>query len=76
MNVVQELYKVRLYSDAQSEKAAKVYIEQKIREFTKDHPDNLEAEKFDNIKALGKMIKKIKNMEIMSQVRTPNIYIY
>ena len=40
----------------------------KIRELTKDHPDKLEAEKFDNIRALATMIKKIKNMEIMSQV--------
>ena len=47
-----------------------MFIEEKVRQYTKDHPDNIEAEKFDNIKALGKMIKKIKNMEIMSQVGT------
>merc|ERR1719233_935852 len=61
------MYNVRNYATNCGQKDAKTYIDQKIRQFTKEHPDNVEAEKFDNIKELAKMIKKIKNMEIMSQ---------
>ncbi len=39
-----------------------------------DHPDNIELEKFDNIRSLGRIIKKIKNMEIMSQ--EVNFYLF
>ena len=68
--LLQKMYNVRLYPNQNAEKCARMFIEEKVRQYTKDHPDNIEAEKFDNIKALGKMIKKIKNMEIMSQVGT------
>jgi hypothetical protein len=41
---------------------------------SQDHPDNIELEKFDNIRSLGRIIKKIKNMEIMSQ--EVNFYLF
>lgn len=59
---------VKKYWTQESEKEAKDYISAKIKQFTKDHPENVEEAKYDNIKALAKMVKKIKNMEIMSQL--------
>merc|ERR1740128_944421 len=64
---LKEKYSVREYPSPQSEAQAKQFIHDKVRQYTKDHPDTLEAEKFDNIKSLARMVKKIKNMEIMSQ---------
>merc|ERR1712025_1141868 len=61
-------YNVMSYINEISETNAKNFIHQQIRKFTKDHPENVEDEKYDNIKALAKMVKKIKNMEIMSQL--------
>ena len=61
-------YNVFQYCNEKLEKEAKNYISQKIKQFTKDHPETLEEEKYDNIKSLAKMVKKIKNMEIMSQL--------
>merc|ERR1719483_143549 len=59
---------VKKYWTQESEKEAKDYISGKIKQFTKDHPESVEEAKYDNIKALAKMVKKIKNMEIMSQL--------
>jgi len=59
---------VKKYWTEESEKEAKDFISSKIKQFTKDHPENVEEAKYDNIKALAKMVKKIKNMEIMSQL--------
>jgi hypothetical protein len=59
---------VKKYPNQASEKEAKEFISMKIKQFTKDHPESLEEEKYDNIKMLAKMVKKIKNMEIMSQL--------
>merc|ERR1712218_317976 len=59
---------VKKYFSLASEKEAKEFISMKIKQFTKDHPEILEEEKYDNIKMLAKMVKKIKNMEIMSQL--------
>ena len=61
-------YNVLDYDNADMEKEAKSFISQKIKQFTKDHPETVEEEKYDNIKSLAKMVKKIKNMEIMSQL--------
>ena len=61
-------YNVYQYCTEALETEAKTYIAQKIRQFTKDHPETVELEKYDNIKSLAKMVKKIKNMEIMSQL--------
>merc|ERR1719245_584903 len=60
-------YNLLQYCDENLEKEAKTFISAKIKQFTKDHPETLEEEKYDNIKSLAKMVKKIKNMEIMSQ---------
>ncbi len=55
-------------------------VEKLVRAFSsfswcsQDHPDNIELEKFDNIRSLGRIIKKIKNMEIMSQ--EVNFYLF
>ena len=59
---------VKKYPNQASEKEARDFISKKIKQFTKDHPESLEEEKYDNIKMLAKMVKKIKNMEIMSQL--------
>ena len=59
---------VKKYPNQASEKEARNFISMKIKQFTKDHPESLEEEKYDNIKMLAKMVKKIKNMEIMSQL--------
>ena len=59
---------VKKYPNQASEKEARDFISMKIKQFTKDHPESLEEEKYDNIKMLAKMVKKIKNMEIMSQL--------
>ena len=59
---------VKKYLSQSSEKEAKDFISMKIKQYTKDHPETLEEEKYDNIKMLAKMMKKIKNMEIMSQL--------
>ena len=61
-------YNLLQYCDENLEKEAKSFISAKIKQFTKDHPETVEEEKYDNIKSLAKMVKKIKNMEIMSQL--------
>ena len=61
-------YNLLQYCDESLEKEAKNFISSKIKQFTKDHPETVEEEKYDNIKSLAKMVKKIKNMEIMSQL--------
>merc|ERR1711892_219846 len=65
---LKEKYKVMSYINEISEKNGKEFIHQQIRKYNKEHPENVEDEKYDNIKALAKMVKKIKNMEIMSQL--------
>ena len=61
-------YNVFKYWNEEMEREAAHFISQKIKQFTKDHPESVEEEKYDNIKSLAKMVKKIKNMEIMSQL--------
>ena len=61
-------YNVFKYWNEEMEKEAAHFIAQKIKQFSKDHPESVEEEKYDNIKSLAKMVKKIKNMEIMSQL--------
>ena len=61
-------YNVFKYWNEEMEREASHFIAEKIKQFTKDHPESVEEEKYDNIKSLAKMVKKIKNMEIMSQL--------
>merc|ERR1719336_21630 len=61
-------YNVFKYWNEEMEREASHFIARKIKQFSKDHPESVEEEKYDNIKSLAKMVKKIKNMEIMSQL--------